>query len=393
MARWIGTTGLCLALGLAAAPAAGMTVEQTIEKHVQAKGGRAAWDAIRSLRLSGQCTAFSETHPFTLLRVRPDRYRLDHQFGSKRVVLAYDGEGGWQDSEWMQQGAQPARGPDLATLLRDADFVTPLFDWKDRGYEVKLLNRADVDGVPALGIEVQRPDSLREVWYLDPGTYLELARDSPGSDFGQPMPQRTWYEDFRRVAGVMIPHHVESQWYTRERVLQIDKVETNVEIDEALFRLPPPTGMAPLLPLVGTWDVAVETRQQPEAPWSPSERRSTLESLLRGALLEERFTTSEGAEVLRTLSYDRYRKKYRLTEIETSTTAMNVEDGDFDEQGRLVLSNLTTGTPTEMMGTKIYERLSILDIAADGFRVEVEVSFDGGANWFLAGKATYRKAS
>jgi len=390
-------TGACLtALGLAfapaAAPAAALTVEQVIDKHVQAKGGRAAWDAVRTLRLTGKCTAFSETHPCTLLRSRPGRFRLDHHFGSKRVVLAHDGDGGWQDSEWTQQGAMRAQGADAAVLLRESDFATALFDWKERGYEVKLLERADVDGVPALGVELKRADGRTETWYLDPRTYLEIARDSPGSDFGRAVPARTWYEDFRRVGGVMIPHHVESQWYTRERVMDFDRAEINAEFDESLFRLPPPIGMAPLLPLVGTFDVVAETRQQPEAPWTPSARRSTVEALLGQVLLQERFVTGEGAEVLRTLSYDRFRKKYRLTEIDTQSGTLNLEEGDFDDQGRLVLSNLTTGTPTEMYGMKIYERMAVLEITPDGFRTEVEVSIDEGASWWLAAKAVYKRA-
>jgi hypothetical protein len=57
-----------------------------------------------------------------------------------------------------------------------------------------------------------------------------------------------------------------------------------------------------------------------------------------------------------------------------------------------VLSNLTTGTPSLMFGMTIHERLSVLEISDQGFRLEVEVSIDGGANWFLAGKASYRRA-
>jgi hypothetical protein len=388
----VRAAALGLVLASFTAPARAVTVEQVIEAHVLAKGGRAAWDAIETMRITGTCTAFSESKPFTLLRARPNRFHLDHQFGSKRVVLASDGEVLWEDSGWTEQGARAARGPDAAAILREADFATPLFDWKERGFVVKLLERADVDGVPVLGIELARPDAQREVWYLDPETHLELARDSPGSDFGRPLPMRTWYDDFRRVAGVMIPHLVEAQWYTRQRVLRIEHVEVNAEVDEALFRLPPPTGMGPLLPLVGTWDVAAESRQQPDAPWTASERRSSVESQLGGALLEERFTTPEGTRIVRTLSYDRYRKKYRLTEIDDSTTMMNLEEGGFDEQGRLVLSNLTTGTPTEMFGMTIHERLSVLDITKDSFRLEVEVSIDGGTTWFLAAKATYKRA-
>jgi hypothetical protein len=274
--------------------------------------------------------------------------------------------------------------------MRDTDFVTPFFDYEQRGWKVNLIGATEFDGIPAIGLELTRDDGQSETWYLDPETYLEFARRSPGSDFGNPMPQRTFFDDFRKVGDVTIPHLVETEWYTRHRAMKVAKIETNVPIDDAIFSMPAPPGMALVLKMVGDWKVAAKTRQQPGAPWQDSETTSKIEKQLRGAAIQEATTTSSNA-LVRTLSYDKFQEKYRLTSINDFTTHMDVQDGTFDDAGRLVLSNVATGTKWNAFGMTFHNRVAFFDITDDGFKVEEEISVDGGANWFLAYQATYSR--
>jgi len=392
--RWIGFVVVaCAALAPGAVPARAATAEEVIAKHVEARGGREAWEGIKTMKLTGEFTAFSKIKPFTLYRTRDNRYYMDHHLGDKLVVIGYDGEKAWWDNRWFKEGAQEIKAADLAVLMREIEFVTPLFDYVERGFEAKLLGEVEVEGIPAIGIELTRSDESKETWYLDPATYLEIARDSPGSDFGRPMEQRTWFDDFREVDGVMIPFFSESQWYTRDRVMRVEHVETNVEIDDELFRMPAPIGMGPFQAMAGDWKVSAESRGRPGADWRPSERRSSIEAVLGGAMLRERTESSQGDEVLRTISYDSIRKSYRVSEISGSDTFLDILEGELTEDGRLVVSNMETGTPSVQGGMTIHGRLSIFDVAEDGFELEYEVTIDGGESWWVALKASYERAT
>jgi hypothetical protein len=206
------------------------------------------------------------------------------------------------------------------------------------------------------------------------------------------VPQRTFYDDFRKVGDVTIPHLTDTQWLTRSRVMQIERVEINATIDEAVFRMPPRVGMAELQPLVGTWSVVSASRSGPEAEWEESERVSTVEAVLHGGLLHERFTMGSGALVLRTLSFDRVNQNYLLTQIDETSARLDVYRGALDDSDRLVVSNVETGTASkDRSGATVHARISFLDIGEDGFRLEYESSTDGGESWFLASKATYRR--
>jgi hypothetical protein len=85
------------------------------------------------------------------------------------------------------------------------------------------------------------------------------------------------------------------------------------------------------------------------------------------------------------------RERYRWTQIDNQTLYQDVREGTMDEEGRLTVSNLDTGTPLEIMGFKLHQRSTLSAVAADGFVVEQEASFDGGRSWFLASKRTYTR--
>ena len=170
-------------------------------------------------------------------------------------------------------------------------------------------------------------------------------------------------------------------------------VEINGMIESAMFKMPAPPGMEPLMNMVGEWKVAVQTRQQPGSDWVESETTATIEKKLRGATLEETTSNSGGNTIVRNFSYDKFQEKYRLTSINDSTTHMDVEDGVFDEDGRLVVSNVDTGTTWSGFGMTFHSRMSVFGISENAFQVEYETSIDGGENWFVSGKATYSRAT
>lgn len=384
--------GSASVLAFLAIPASrALTLDEVVAKHVAAHGGAAAWAKVQTMKITGDCTAFSLKTPFTMYRKRDKSYYVDHVWNGHRIVIGSDGKTIWSDNEFVESGATELSGADLATVQGELWFVTPIFEYPKNGYQATLLGPTELDGVPALSLELTRPDGAKEKWYLDPTTFLEMGRESPGSDFGRPMPQRTYYDDFRKVADIVVPHRVESQWYTRERILDVKSIELNVPVEDAVFRLPPPPGMAPVVPMAGKFQVALSERDNPQAQWAESKRESAIQSTMRGALLEERFT-ADGHDVVRTLSYDRFRKKYRLTEISSETRTMDVEEGELAD-GKITLSNEQTGTTLVMFGTTIHTRTAIHSIAADGFQIERDVSTDGGKNWFTAAKAVYTRVA
>jgi len=174
--------------------------------------------------------------------------------------------------------------------------------------------------------------------------------------------------------------------------MRVENVEVNLEIDDALFKLPAPPGMGILSPMEGEFTVTIAQRNDPSAPWQEGERSSKFELLLGNLMVQENYSTANGNQVLRSLAYDRFSERYRMTQIDDARGLLDVLEGQFDEEGqRLTLSNVESGTTWSGFGMTFHTRLSIFDITNDGFKMESEWSTDGGENWAVMAKAEYSR--
>lgn len=231
---------LLLLLALAVpALASAQTVDEVLDRHAAAKGGLDRWRAVRSLTVSGTLTAFSQPGPFVVEWTRPDRYRSEQTIFGMKVIEAIDGTAAW----WINPLAgseEPAAVPEQGVKYakRDAEYESPLIDAKAKGNKVELLGPGDVDGQPALKLDVTRKDGSKETWFLDPKTFLEIARLDRKFDMGRENERWTYFSDFRPVDGLVIPHHIEEEFSIRHVATDIEKVQINPEIDPARFKMP-----------------------------------------------------------------------------------------------------------------------------------------------------------
>ncbi|HKV09621.1 MAG TPA: hypothetical protein VJ725_15870 [Thermoanaerobaculia bacterium] len=237
----IRTASLRLLLLALAVPAlvSAQTVDEVLDRHVAAKGGLDRWRAVRSLTVSGTLEAYSQEGPFVVEWKRPDQYRVDKTLLGRKVVEATDGAAAWSINP-LTGADEPKAVPEevVKYAKREAEYESPLIDAKAKGNQVEFLGAGDVDGQPALKLDVTRKDGSKETWYLDPKTYLEIARFDRKFDMGRENERWTYYSDFRTVDGLVLPHHFEEQFSIRFVATSVEKVQVNPEIDPARFKMP-----------------------------------------------------------------------------------------------------------------------------------------------------------
>jgi len=232
------------ALMAVAAVAEELTVEQVVSRHIEARGGAERWSEVETLRMRGSYSAFSFRDEFTLIRSRGDLYRLDFTLLDSPATRARDGAGVWGLHKLLQpQAIHITEGPYPPQMERESLFLSPLFDYTARGISIELSGRGDIDGIETINLAVKLSDGWEETWMLDAETYLEVAVDSQVWDFtqaGEPVLQRTYFEDFREVDGLVFPHQIEMDFNHRLEGMTVREVEVNPEIPPAAFSPPPP---------------------------------------------------------------------------------------------------------------------------------------------------------
>ena len=218
---------------------ASLSAEEIVARYVAARGGAERWAGVRTLRAIGSYSAFSFKNDFTLIRARGDLYRLDFEMLQAPAVRARDAEGVWAlDKLLWPEPTRVGDTPYAPQLERDAVFGSLLFNYEEREVTIALIGPGDIDGIATLGLAVTLPDGREETWHLDAETYLEVAVEMEVVDFTQasePVHQRTFFDDFRPVDGLVLPHWVEQEFNHRLESMTIEHWEVNPELAAESF--------------------------------------------------------------------------------------------------------------------------------------------------------------
>src|SRR5512141_1535430 len=167
------------ALGLSARPAAAVTVDELVAKNLEARGGAAKLDAIRSLRMTGKLVfGFGDRQieaAWGQIQKRPGMVRMETTLQSLTAVETYDGKDAWTlDPFEGRREAQRDSADDARRRAREADIEGPLVHWREKGHRLEYLGTEDVDGTPAHKLRVNLQDGDTQYLFLDPDYFLEI---------------------------------------------------------------------------------------------------------------------------------------------------------------------------------------------------------------------------
>ena len=367
-----------------------------------ALGGESAWAAIESLELRGLYTSFSRTTPFRLLRKRPDLYRFEHSEAAGDLITAYDGETSWWQTAlpvisratWPVEPPTPYR----RDFALDAEFEMPCVHPGEKGHTLTVKGETRFEGEPFVELAVTRRGEI-ERWFIDPVSFLPALRVAQSTYHGYRTEQRTHFMDYRQVAGVQLPHRIETELGNDYLVMEVESAAVNVEIDDAVFKRPLPAGMEQLARLAGHWNVTIEHRDDPAfhaervTPWEVAETTSVIRGHFGGSLLEEHIevTTPRPRRIRREYSFDRFREVFRITLFDDFSEHLDILEGRLEE-GRLAVSNTGTDTPVQVYQQAFHLRETLYDLGPDAFKLDREVSLDGGETWRVDFRFRYTRS-
>jgi hypothetical protein len=234
-----------LLLGVAAYPAAAQDAQSLIAKNLEARGGAAAIDAIKSIGFEGRAIFpgdFELTYKEARARLGGDSIRYDFGLQGLDLVQSYDGRGAWKINPFQGRKDPEKMSSDEARQLADAALIEgPLLASRHDGSRVEYLGREDFDGTLGYKIKVTQKDGDEFTYLLDPDTYLEIKVEETRRIRGAPQTTETELGDYEKVAGVYFPMSAES-WQQgspnqRQRVI-IATGQANPPVDAAFFSEP-----------------------------------------------------------------------------------------------------------------------------------------------------------
>jgi outer membrane lipoprotein-sorting protein len=233
--------GLALAV-LAAVPASSQTLDEVLAGNFKARGGLDKVKAVKTIRMTGRVALGPGIEaPFVIEQKRPNMMRMDITVQGMTIVEAYDGKTGWQLNPMQgRKDPEPLPEDSMKQVAEQADFDGPLVDARSKGHTVELLGKEKVEGSDAYKIKVTLKDGDVRYVYVDADSFLEVRTEGKTRIRGTDLESESSIGDYKEVGGLMFPHAIESgQKGSAQRMkMTIDKVELDVPIDDARFRMP-----------------------------------------------------------------------------------------------------------------------------------------------------------
>ena len=229
---------LCSSLGIFGYEQS-LDVDQIIEKHIHARGGKEIVKNVHTLKYSGIYSRDGQEFPFECFVMSPNLYRINFGF----YELLYDGNDLWQISgtQFKKVDITNPIAREQATYLQViTEIEGPLLGYKEKGYKIELLGKAVFDGEPVYELKIVRHNGRTENWYIDCETYLVKMKGYEidfGKKFGSygPLPIKVYLSDYKPINRFMFPFYNERTCRLYHETQVTEKVEVNVPLDKELF--------------------------------------------------------------------------------------------------------------------------------------------------------------
>ena len=213
------------------------TVDQVLDKYLQALGGRASIEKAKTRVMKGEQISWDgKSAPIEIHQQSPNKFLLKLSLPQAVVMGGYNGTTAWMKTP---RGLRELSGADLTQAKRNADFFR-LFDLKKLSEKMKVSGKEKIGEREVYVVEAQLAPNMIEKWYFDTQTGL-LLRDQLLTDtiiFW--LPEQLDYDDYREVDGIKMPFTIRQSYvdpwvgWTRK----FSEIKINAPVDESQFNMP-----------------------------------------------------------------------------------------------------------------------------------------------------------
>lgn len=230
--------------GLAAVPraqsgaqAALPTVDQILDKSIEAAGGRAAIEKITSITARGTISVPDAGVDGTiqLFQKAPDKALTVVDIGGAQQREGFDGTVGW--SEDPQNGLRVKNGVELAEAKRGAVFGREL-KMKTIFPTMTVKGRETVGTREAYVVEATPGEGTPIRMFFDVESGLPIRQIVTRQTPAGPLEVDVTFDDYRIIDGVKRPFTIRQVTSMFTAVVQLSEVKHNVAIDDAMFKKP-----------------------------------------------------------------------------------------------------------------------------------------------------------
>jgi len=222
-------------------------LEDILEKHYEALGGKDALAKVESMKATGKYTMSmggnNMEFPFVMTMVDADdkiKVRIDSNFQGQSMVQAYDGEKGWRIMPMMGPDPQDMSEEEAKAFSDQMAMFGDLYGWEEKGHKLEYKGVEDVEGTETHVIQVTTADDRERTVFLDSEYYLPIKSKMTTNMMGQEIEVEAFSSDYKKVGDLMVAHAtVTSMGPGGQMEIKLEEVLLNPEVEDKIFQKPP----------------------------------------------------------------------------------------------------------------------------------------------------------
>jgi outer membrane lipoprotein-sorting protein len=217
------------------------TVDDIINKNIDAVGGKEVLSKLTSATFQGSANAMGNDYPITVIIVNGKGFKTTTSVNGADIINCVTDTGGWMLNPMMGQTSAQAIPADQSKLPKANLYIAgPLVDYKDKGYSAELAGREDVAGQSNYKVHLFDNAGTDVVYYINTKTYLISKTVTSVKVTGKPDVANTAaFSDYRKTdIGYTMAYAVATTNMGYDLTITYTAVEFNKDVDPTTFAMP-----------------------------------------------------------------------------------------------------------------------------------------------------------
>jgi outer membrane lipoprotein-sorting protein len=175
---------------------------------------------------------------FTLYQSRPNKLRVEAEFQGSKIIQTYNGTTGWMYAPAMGINSPQELGTEeLKTIMSQAEFESPLWDYKSKGKSLELLGATDDGSAHMIKVRSENGDEL--TLCINKKTSLISKIISVQNVNGADAEIEVELKDYKDVKGIPTPHYMATKMAGQvANTIKMTSIEFDKKLDASLFEKP-----------------------------------------------------------------------------------------------------------------------------------------------------------
>jgi hypothetical protein len=212
--------------------------ETILAQFVEATGGRAAYEKVKSRTIVGnvEIPNANITGKIKIIQAAPNKVAVITELGpAGKNTQATDGKSVWEISSLT--GERLLDGPEKEEFLRKATFNDELHS-KEIYDKIECVGIEDVEGKPAYKVSLTTKAGKVETKFYDKASHLLVKETSTSKGPQGEFTVESFPSDYKPVDGILIPFTATEKALGQQIVVKLTEVKHDADIPAETFRRP-----------------------------------------------------------------------------------------------------------------------------------------------------------